>query len=245
MRAFVVRGLGTLFVAGALIAGLSCARDQQLESIRIIPNTETLGVGCGGSGPTSCGPVTIYTALGTYIHPPVQKDITSQVLWQVDSPDIVQFADPTHPNYLYPTGLGCGTNLNVLAVVYRRPSDPSSGRAVVGTATVNVSCGGGSGSGGSDFTLSPSPATQTVAPGGNTSYTITVSTTASNAVALSVGNLPAGISATLVPNSVTGNGTATLNITTTGSVAPGSYAITITGDDLSGTQSVSVDLTVT
>ena len=80
-----------------------------------------------------------------------------------------------------------------------------------------------------DFSLSASPTTQTVAPGGSTSYTTTItpSNGFSGAVALSVDGLPAGASGTFSPNPATT--TSTLNVVTSLSTPAGSYPLTITG----------------
>ncbi|HWY19721.1 MAG TPA: hypothetical protein VNX26_00790 [Candidatus Acidoferrum sp.] len=116
----------------------SCAFNQHLVSIAVSPQGTTItltGVGQQVS--------TQFTALGTYIHPPQTRDITSTAVWTTDTPTII-FADPTTPGLVTTTGNGCGTNLGVSAKVYSNPSNPSSGSVVVGTATMNVSFGSGS-----------------------------------------------------------------------------------------------------
>lgn len=82
-----------------------------------------------------------------------------------------------------------------------------------------------------DFSLSVSPASQTITIGGNTTYT--VSTSALNgfagSVALSLTGLPAGVTATFNPTSITGTGSSTLTVTTSSSTPAGTYTLTITG----------------
>jgi hypothetical protein len=58
----------------------SCGHDQQLVSISIAPSTETFGA---SNIPVSAdaGLNVQLRALGTYIHPPVTKDITNQATW--------------------------------------------------------------------------------------------------------------------------------------------------------------------
>jgi hypothetical protein len=103
-----------------------------------------------------------------------------------------------------------------------------------------------SNSGGSDFTISAAPGSQTVAPGGTTSYTVTV--TAQNGftgtVALNTSGLPAGASASFSPTSINGSGSSTLTVTTVSSAPPGSYTLTNTGTSGSLSHSVSLTLAV-
>jgi hypothetical protein len=81
-----------------------------------------------------------------------------------------------------------------------------------------------------DFTVSASPSSQTVAQGGNTSYTATI--TAVNgftgAVGLAASGLPSGATASFSPTSVSGSGSTTLAISTSASTPTGTFPITIT-----------------
>jgi len=94
------------------------------------------------------------------------------------------------------------------------------------------------------FSLSGSPASQTIIPGTNTTFTVNVGdpTLMSNRVALSFSGLPAGASATLNTNSVTGAGNAILTVTASNSIAPGNYPLNLIGTSagLSHTSSVSL-----
>src|SRR5205814_8238249 len=60
-----------------------------------------------------------------------------------------------------------------------------------------------------DFRLSASPASLSVAPGGSTSYTVTITPTGgfSGPVSLSVSGLPSGASASFTPNPATTSST--------------------------------------
>lgn len=92
-----------------------------------------------------------------------------------------------------------------------------------------LACAGG---GDPDFTLTATPPSRTIEPGGSTSYTISLSPlNGFNAtVSLSVSGLPAGATGSFVPASISGgSGSSTLNVTTSGSVAPGTYPLTIRG----------------
>ncbi|MEV7771088.1 glycosyl hydrolase family 18 protein [Kitasatospora sp. NPDC086791] len=98
-----------------------------------------------------------------------------------------------------------------------------------------------------DFSVTASPNSGTVKAGSSTSATIATAVTAGSAqnVNLSVSGAPAGVTATVTPGSVTAGTSATLNITTTSSVAPGSYPITVTGTAASGNHTGVFTLTVT
>jgi len=152
MRAFLFRAIGTLAIACLLVAALSCARDQQLVSISIQPSVQNFG---DSSTPVSAdaGLNVHLRALGTYIHPPVTKDITSQVVWASNTPQMVT-VDAT--GLITATGNACGNTL-ISATVQTNNSAgnrSSSGAIVTGTMQANVICFTGSGgSGGSSFLL--------------------------------------------------------------------------------------------
>jgi hypothetical protein len=246
-----LRCIGAIVVVACASVALSCGYNHDLQFIDVKPGMQTLTVGCTGPAPTDCAPTTQYKALGHYIHPPDVHDITNQVQWQTTSPDLITFADPSQPGLMFPTGVGCGTNLQVLAVVYEDPKNPSRGKAHVGSATVSINCSGtgtGGGGGTPDFTLSPANSSQSVAPGGTANYTINVTAVSgSPTVQLNVNTntLPAGISFTLSPTSVTATGTATLTLTASSSLAAGAYQVQILGQDSSGGSSTTVTLNVT
>jgi hypothetical protein len=100
----------------------------------------------------------------------------------------------------------------------------------------------------SDFGLAASPASVSVAQGGAAASQISATITAGSAqaVALSAAGLPAGVSASFAPTSVTsGDGPATLTLSVSASAAPGSYTVIVTGVGASGTHTTSLGLTVT
>jgi polygalacturonase len=97
-----------------------------------------------------------------------------------------------------------------------------------------------------DFTLSASPASQTISPGSNTSYTVTVTpqNSFSSNVAFSIAGLPAGATAGFAPTSVTGSGTSTLSVSTNTSTPTGTSTLAITGDSGSLSHSAQVSLNI-
>jgi|ERR1051326_8002152 len=234
MKGLLFRSVGAVVGLACLLAALSCARDQTLDWLEIKPENVTL----------SGTPTIIYTAIGHYSHPAQQRDLSTQVTWQTDAPSIIAFSDPANPNYLIPTGLGCGTNLGVLAFVFRHPGN---NQEVHGGASVNVNCatGGGSGSG-ADFTLNANPTNPSIARGGTAQITIAVSAlVGAPSVTLALQLPPAGISAAFNPNPVTASGTSILTLNVASTATPGTYNLTVVGTDTSGTVATAITLTVT
>jgi hypothetical protein len=97
-----------------------------------------------------------------------------------------------------------------------------------------------------DFTLSASPGSQSVLPGSTGSYT--VSTTPQNGfsgtISFGVTGLPSGATASFSPTSVGAGQSTTLTVATVTTIAPGSYALTITASSGPLSHSVGVTLVV-
>ncbi|HWW14548.1 MAG TPA: hypothetical protein VN310_07790 [Candidatus Dormibacteraeota bacterium] len=125
--------IAALIAAATFLFSLpSCAYNQHLVSITVSPSGSSITLGgIGQDLPTQ------FTALGTYIHPPETKDITTTAVWSTDTPTII-FMDPKVPGLVHTTGTACGSNLGVSASVYNNPSNPPAGSVVVGSATVSV-----------------------------------------------------------------------------------------------------------
>jgi len=139
MRAFRLRKTAVFAIAGALAFAVSCARDQELVSIRVQPGSEDFGA----ADPSLNVQL---KAFGQYLHPPVTKDITNQVVWSTNTP---QVAVVSSTGLLSPGGTSCGNAL-ILATVQtnRGGGRSSSGALITGQMTANVSCSGGGGIGG-------------------------------------------------------------------------------------------------
>jgi Divergent InlB B-repeat domain len=139
--------IAVLVATATVILSLSsCGRDQQLVSIQVQPATETFG---DSNTPViaDAGLQVQLRALGTYIHPPVTKDITNQVTWASNTP---QMMTVDSSGLLTATGQSCGGSL-VSATVTTNTSAggiSSSGAVVTGFMTGNVTCFTGTGGGG-------------------------------------------------------------------------------------------------
>jgi hypothetical protein len=120
-----------------LLSLSSCARDQELTTISIQPTTETFGA-------TNI-PVSLDTglnvqlrAIGSYAHPPITKDLTNQVVWNSNTPDMVTV---NSTGLIAATGNACGNTLISATVT----TNKSSGNIVTGYMTATVVCFTGSG----------------------------------------------------------------------------------------------------
>jgi len=95
------------------------------------------------------------------------------------------------------------------------------------------------------FSISATPSSQNIVMGGSTSYSVTVGSLNgfSGTVALTVSGLPAHVSGSFSPASITGGtGSSTLNITTATNAPNGDYPLTITG--ISGTLTNTTSVTL-
>lgn len=116
-----------------VLALSGCGHDQQLTSITVTPDTEDFGA------PDPALHVQL-RALGHYIHPPVTKDITTQVVWSTNTADVATVSDT---GLLAPGGFACG-NAQITATVQTNHSTadrPSSGAIITGSMTATVECG--------------------------------------------------------------------------------------------------------
>jgi hypothetical protein len=118
------RWFGLLGIVVVGLTWLSCSSGQQLQSIAITPSSETFGA------PDPSANVQL-RALGTYIHPPATKDLTNQVTWTSNTPQVV-IVNST--GLLSPAGTGCGDAIVSATLKTNNPTD----NVVVGTMTATV-----------------------------------------------------------------------------------------------------------
>jgi len=97
-----------------------------------------------------------------------------------------------------------------------------------------------------DFSITVSPTSQTVNAGASTTYTINTAVTSGVAqtINLSASGLPAGVTASFNPATVTAGGSSTLTLTVAATAAAGTTQFTITGTGTSATHSVNASVTV-
>jgi hypothetical protein len=122
--------IAALVAAAAFLFSLSsCAFNQHLKSISIVPSAFTYG---GAAAPGSVQTPIPLTAYGTYNHPPETKDITSQVIW---ASDVTPVADVDSTGHLM-AGTSCG-GANISASVFTDGGN-KNGNVVVGFMFVTV-----------------------------------------------------------------------------------------------------------
>jgi trimeric autotransporter adhesin len=135
--------LGLFLICGIGVAVLSCGDPQELVSIQIEPGSETFGA---ANIPVlqDAGLQAQLTAMGTYVHPPVTKDITNQVTWASNFP---QGITVTSSGLLTVTGNACGGS--IISATVQTNADASglsaSGAVVTGNMTASVVCFTGTG----------------------------------------------------------------------------------------------------
>ncbi|MCL7458405.1 M28 family peptidase [Micromonospora echinofusca] len=131
----------------------------------------------------------------------------------------------------------CDTTSNVSATVLNRSADGIAyaiWQTAVGSAT-------------NDFSVAVSPTSGSVQRGASTTATVSTATTAGSAqtVGLSATGLPAGVTASFSPSSVTSGGSATMTLSASASAAVGTYTVTVTGAGSGGvSRTASYTLTV-
>ena len=98
-----------------------------------------------------------------------------------------------------------------------------------------------------DFSIGASPTSGTVTPGANAAFVINTTTVQGSlqALTLSIGNLPAGVTSSFSATSIQSGGQSTLTLSTTAAVLPGFYSISVSATSSLGvTHAVAIGLTV-
>jgi len=112
-------------LAGAILLSVAgCARETRLTQITLQPGSEEFLF------PNPNAQVH-FTAFGTFIHPPSTRDITAEVTWSTDTPQLITVAG----GVVSPTGAGCGS---ATVIATSNKDTGGSKNIVVGTATVTV-----------------------------------------------------------------------------------------------------------
>jgi hypothetical protein len=97
-----------------------------------------------------------------------------------------------------------------------------------------------------DFSLQASPSSQAVNQGGSVTYTVLTTTTSgsSQSIALSVANLPSGVTASFNPSTVSSGSQSILTLSATSSAATGTYSLTLVGTGSSASHTTPFSATV-
>jgi hypothetical protein len=91
-------GLAALMLTAMTLLSLaSCARSQKLVGLSVTPATATFG---------GVGAQLQFKAIGTYIHPPENKDVTQQAKWSIDSQHLVTMDGPGLVTAISDCGIG-------------------------------------------------------------------------------------------------------------------------------------------
>jgi hypothetical protein len=126
-RSYIALALGGLVAIGAALCLPSCGHDQKLVSLTITPSTATYLA--------SNAVPAVFQATGTYIHPPETKNITGQVTWATDVPQMLLLSYQAGSGEMVgPNGI-CGiANISATAP----EGTGGSGNIVVGYATLTI-----------------------------------------------------------------------------------------------------------
>jgi subtilisin-like proprotein convertase family protein len=97
-----------------------------------------------------------------------------------------------------------------------------------------------------DFSITPNPTTRTVNSGASTTYAINtaVLSGAAESIALSISGLPAGVTASFNPTTVTAGGSSTLTVNVAANTVSSTNQLTVTGTAASATRTASVTLQI-
>jgi Divergent InlB B-repeat domain len=126
-RSYIGLALGALVMVGAALSLPSCGHDRKLVSIAVHPALATY--------PTPQAGLVQFSAIATYIHPPATSDITGQVIWQTDVPELLTLNVGGVAGAVEPSGAGCGiADISATA----REGTGGAGNIVIGYATVTV-----------------------------------------------------------------------------------------------------------
>ncbi len=185
--------IALISVALTLLNISSCGDPQELVSINIQPGTDTIGA---SNIPViqDAGIQVQLEAYGNYIHPPVTKDITNQVSWLSNTP---QMFTVNSTGVITATGELCGGTIISASVTTNSDSSgvSSSGAVVTGSMTANVVCSTGTTGG---------PAL-TVTFAGAGSGTVLISPLNISCSSLCAYEVPTGTELTLTANPASGS----------------------------------------
>jgi hypothetical protein len=127
-RNYIGLAMAALVALGASLSLPSCGHSQKLVSLVVGPATASYSSPQAGE--------VLFSATGTYIHPPETKIITDQVTWSTDVPELLLLNYKGVAGAVAPSG---GNNCGVADILATAPEGTGgSGNVVLGYATVTV-----------------------------------------------------------------------------------------------------------
>jgi hypothetical protein len=115
-------GIASLTAIAVFLLNTSgCARDQKLVSVSLSPSQGFVFEGFNAAGQ--------FTAYGSYIHPPENKDISNQVTWSLNIQNFGTVSQAGLVTYTRNDGCGKGD----VSATFKN----SDGSVIVGTAPVS------------------------------------------------------------------------------------------------------------
>jgi alpha-tubulin suppressor-like RCC1 family protein len=199
-------------------------------TIRLSPATGTVAAGGDTTTQVSLTPATRYTRTPPHtvsgLPPGVTVDLTSAVVG-VRSPSTITFHNPAgSPAGRFPITITATDNAAAVTVQ---------------TATYQLTVAPAG-----NFTIALSPTSGTIAPGASTTTTVhlTPLNGFSGTAALSTTGLPAGVTATFTPGTVSTRSPATLTLVAAPNCRPGTYNVTVVASASGGEWTATYQLTV-
>ncbi len=202
----------------------------QVNDFSITPNPTTQTV-VAGSSPTYMINTMVLSGTAETINPLMVSGLPAGVT-ATFNPTSVTAGGSSTLTVTVPAGTAASTS--TLTITAMAPSKTHT--TTVSLTVVN-----------NDFSITVTPTSQTVNAGASTTYTINTAVTsgAAQTINLSASGLPAGVTASFNPASVTAGGSSTLTVTVPAGTAASTSTLTIAGSGPSKTHTTTVSLTIT
>lgn len=196
-------------------------------SLTATPSSQTINQGSPTSYTVTLNPISGYSGTVTFSASGMPAGVTANF-------------NPVNLTASGSTALNITTAFNTVPGTYPLTITGTDGTLTHTTSVTLVITPAG------DFQMSTSIASQTVNPGQNAGYGITITSVNGFAgtVGLSISGLPAGATATFNPGAITGAGTSSLTITTSVATPAGVYNMIVTGASGAISHTVGVQLIV-
>ena len=175
--------------------------------------------------------------------------------WRTQGQFVAHLSDGSAADYV-DTSLTNSAGVTTLGMYTLTYAAASSGQTLTVTYTQQTATGGNvaiqaaslsNGTAAPDFSVSVTPASQSVAAGNGAVYTVSVVALNgfSGSTGFTVAGLPAGLSASFSPATVTNTGSSTMTVNAPAGTSPGTYPFTVTAFSGALSHTTNVSLTVT